>query len=106
MVEIFFEAPLELIIIIGGCLISGAWFMYREYKAEQKRKERHQKDLNESFKKAKLTLVKKLRTSLVRSMNPVRVARTGFFYACRGTKAGCVFGLFFDPTYPRRRKGS
>ena len=59
MVEIFLEAPLELRILIGGCLISGAWFMYREYKAEQKRKERHQKDLNESFKKAKLRLVKK-----------------------------------------------
>ena len=59
MVEIFLQAPLELRIIIGGCLISGAWFMYREYRAEQKRKERHQKDLNESFKKAKLRLVKK-----------------------------------------------
>ena len=59
MVEIFLEAPLELRIIIGGCLISGAWFMYREYKAEQKRKELHQKDLNHSFKKAKLKLVKK-----------------------------------------------
>jgi hypothetical protein len=59
MVEIFLQAPLELRILIGGCLISGAWFMYREYKAEQKRKERHQKDLNESFKKAKLRLVKK-----------------------------------------------
>ena len=59
MVEIFLQAPLELRIIIGGFLISGAWFMYREYKAEQKRKERHQKDLNESFKKAKLRLVKK-----------------------------------------------
>ncbi len=59
MVEIFLQAPLELKIIIGGFLISGAWFMYREYKAEQKRKERHQKDLNESFKKAKLRLVKK-----------------------------------------------
>ena len=42
MVEIFLQAPLELRIIIGGCLISGAWFMYREYRAEQKRKERHQ----------------------------------------------------------------
>ena len=50
---------LELKILIGGCLISGAWFMYSEYRAEQKRKERHQKDLHESFKKAKLTLVKK-----------------------------------------------
>ena len=59
MVEIFMEAPLELRIIIGGFLISGAWFMYREYRAEQKKKERHQKDLNESFKKAKLRLVKK-----------------------------------------------
>ena len=59
MVEIFIEAPLELRILIGGCLISGAWFIYREYRAEQKRKERHQKDLHESFKKAKLTLVKK-----------------------------------------------
>ena len=51
--------PLELKILIGGTIISGAWFMYREYRAEQKRKERHQKDLNESFKKAKLRLVKK-----------------------------------------------
>ena len=59
MVEIFTQAPLELRIIIGGCLISGAWFLYREHRAEQKRKERHQKDLNESFKKAKLTIVKK-----------------------------------------------
>ena len=59
MVEIFTQAPLELKIIIGGCLISGAWFMYREYRAEQKRKKRHQRDLNESFKKAKLRLVKK-----------------------------------------------
>ena len=59
MVEIFLEAPLELRIIIGGCLISGAWFRYSQYRAEQKRKERHQKDLNESFKKAKLKLVKK-----------------------------------------------
>ena len=59
MVEIFMEAPLELRILIGGFLISGAWFMVSEYRAEQKRKERHQKDLNESFKKAKLRLVKK-----------------------------------------------
>ena len=42
--------PLELKILIGGIIISGAWFMYQEYRAEQKRKERHQKDLNESFK--------------------------------------------------------
>ena len=59
MVEIFLGAPLELRILIGATLICGAWFMYREYRAEQKRKERHQKDLNESFKKAKLKLVKK-----------------------------------------------
>ena len=50
MVEIFTQAPLELKVIIGGCLISGAWFLYREHRAEQKRKERHQKDLHESFK--------------------------------------------------------
>ena len=42
--------PLELKILIGGIIISGAWFMYSEYRAEQKRKERHQKDLHESFK--------------------------------------------------------
>ena len=59
MVEIFTQAPLELRILIGATLICGAWFLYREHRAEQKRKERHQKDLNESFKKAKLTLVKK-----------------------------------------------
>ena len=59
MVEIFLEAPLELRILIGTTLFIGVWFVYREYRAEQKRKERHQKDLNESCKKAKLTLVKK-----------------------------------------------
>ena len=59
MVEIFMEAPLELRIIIGATLICGAWFMYREYRAEQIRKKRHQRDLNESFKKGKLKLVKK-----------------------------------------------
>ena len=59
MVEIFLEAPLELRILIGATLFIGVWFVYREYRAEQKRKERHQKDLNESFKKAKLRLVKK-----------------------------------------------
>ena len=59
MVEIFTQAPLELRMLIGATLICGAWFLYREYRAEQKRKERHQRDLNESFKKAKLTLVKK-----------------------------------------------
>ena len=59
MVEIFLEAPLELRTLIGAALFIGAWFMYREYRAEQKRKELHQKDLNHSFKKAKLKLVKK-----------------------------------------------
>jgi len=59
MVEIFIEAPLELRILISATLFCGAWFLYREYRAKQKRKERHQKDLNDSFKKAKLTLVKK-----------------------------------------------
>ena len=59
MVEIFTQAPLELKILIGATLICGALFLYSEYRAEQKRKERHQKDLNESFKKAKLKLVKK-----------------------------------------------
>jgi|TARA_R100001086_G_scaffold164069_1_gene88544 hypothetical protein len=59
MVEIFTQAPLELRILIGATLICGAWFMYDQYRTEQKRKERHQKDLNESFKKAKLKLVKK-----------------------------------------------
>ena len=41
---------LELKILIGGIIISGAWFMYQEYRAEQKRKQRQQKDLHESFK--------------------------------------------------------
>ena len=41
---------MELKILIGGIIISGAWFMYREHRAEQKRKQRHQKDLHESFK--------------------------------------------------------
>lgn len=59
MVEIFTQAPLELKIIISAALFIGAWFMVSEYRAEQKRKERHQKDLNESFKKGKLKLVKK-----------------------------------------------
>ena len=53
MVEIFIEAPLELRIIISATLICGAWFMYREYRAEQKTKQRHPKDLNESFIKTK-----------------------------------------------------
>ena len=50
MVEIFLQAPLELRIIISATLFIGVWFVYREYRAEQKRKERHQKDLHDSFK--------------------------------------------------------
>ena len=53
------EAPLELRILIGATLICGAWFMYREHRAEQKRKERHQHELSKAYKKAKLKLVKK-----------------------------------------------
>ena len=59
MVEIFMEAPLELRMLIGATLICGAWFMCREYRAEQKRKERHQHELSKAYKKAKLKLVKK-----------------------------------------------
>ena len=57
MVEIFIQAPLELRIIIGGCLISGAWFLYREHRAEKKR-ELHQK-YEVIRPKPKLTIVKK-----------------------------------------------
>ena len=53
------EAPLELRILIGATLICGAWFMVSEYRAEQKRKERHQHELSKAYKKAKLKLVKK-----------------------------------------------
>ena len=59
MVEIFTQAPLELRIIISAALFIGAWFLYREYRAEQKRKERHQHELSKAYKKAKLKLVKK-----------------------------------------------
>ena len=59
MVEIFLEAPLELRIIISAVLFVGAWFMVSEYRAEQKRKERHQHELSKAYKKAKLKLVKK-----------------------------------------------
>ena len=59
MVEIFLEAPLELRILIGATLFIGVWFVYREYRAEQKRKERHQHELSKAYKKAKLKLVKK-----------------------------------------------
>ena len=41
---------MELKILIGVIIISGLWFMYQEHRAEQKRKQRHQKDLHESFK--------------------------------------------------------
>ena len=59
MVEIFTQAPLELRILIGATLICGAWSMVSEYRAEQKRKERHQHELSKAYKKAKLKLVKK-----------------------------------------------
>ena len=58
MVEIFTQAPLELRIIIGGCLISGAWFMYREYRAEKKRQRLRRVDVIRPNQK-KLRLVKK-----------------------------------------------
>ena len=57
MVEIFTQAPLELRIIIGGCLISGAWFMYDQYRTEQKRKRLRRVDVIRP--KPKLRLVKK-----------------------------------------------
>ena len=59
MVEIFMEAPLELRIIIGGFLISGAWFMYREYRVEQKRQRLRRVDVIRPNQRKKLTLVKK-----------------------------------------------
>ena len=58
MVEIFMEAPLELRILIGGFLISGAWFMVSEYRAEQKRKRLRRVDVIRPNQK-KLRLVKK-----------------------------------------------
>ena len=57
MVEIFLQAPLELRIIIGGCLISGAWFLYREHRAEKKRQRLRRVDVIRP--KPKLKLVKK-----------------------------------------------
>ncbi len=45
---------MELKILIGGIIISGLWFMYSDHRAEQKRKQRQQKDLKESLKKPKL----------------------------------------------------
>jgi len=41
--------PLELKILIGGFLISGAWFMYQDY-SDRKKEELRQKKLNTSFK--------------------------------------------------------
>ena len=58
MVEIFMEAPLELRILIGGFLISGAWFMVSEYRAEQKRKRLRRVDVIRPNQR-KLRLVKK-----------------------------------------------
>jgi len=40
---------LELKILIGGFLISGAWFMYQDYN-DRKKEELRQKKLNTSFK--------------------------------------------------------
>jgi len=57
MVEIFTQAPLELRILISGILGGWAWFMFREYRAEQKR-QLHQK-LEVIRPKPKLKLVKK-----------------------------------------------
>ena len=59
MVEIFMEAPLELRILIGGFLISGAWFMVSEYRAEQKRKRLRRVDVIRPDQRKKLRLVKK-----------------------------------------------
>ena len=59
MVEIFMEAPLELRILIGGFLISGAWFMVSEYRAEQKRKRLRRVDVIRPNQRKKLRLVKK-----------------------------------------------
>ena len=58
MVEIFTQAPLELKIIIGGCLISGAWFMYDQYRTEKKRQRLRRVDVIRPNQK-KLRLVKK-----------------------------------------------
>ena len=57
MVEIFLQAPLELRILIGGCLISGAWFMYDQYRTEKKRQRLRRVDVIRP--KPKLTIVKK-----------------------------------------------
>ena len=57
MVEIFLQAPLELKIIIGGCLISGAWFMYDQYRTEKKRQRLRRVDVIRP--RPKLTIVKK-----------------------------------------------
>ena len=53
------EAPLELRILIGGFLISGAWFMVSEYRAEQKRKRLRRVDVIRPDQRKKLRLVKK-----------------------------------------------
>jgi len=57
MVEIFTQAPLELKILIGGFLISGAWFMYLDRRAEKKRQRLRRVDVIRP--KPKLRLVKK-----------------------------------------------
>jgi len=59
MVEIFTQAPLELRILIGATLICGAWFMYDQYRTEQKRKRLRRVDVIRPNQRKKLTLVKK-----------------------------------------------
>ena len=58
MVEIFTQAPLELKIILGGCLISGAGIMYDQYRTEKKRQRLRRVDVIRPNQK-KLRLVKK-----------------------------------------------
>jgi len=40
---------MELKILIGGIIISGAWFMYQDYQ-DRKKEDLRQKKLNTSFK--------------------------------------------------------
>ena len=56
MVEIFTQAPLELRILISGILGGWAWFMFREYRAEQKRQLKKYEVIRP---KPKITIVKK-----------------------------------------------
>ena len=49
--------PLELKILICGTVFLGLWFLYREHKAEQERKNRQKMEMVRP--KPKLRLVKK-----------------------------------------------